>query len=315
MSEQQRVSKYRQRIMDDRQVQYVYSEKRGTIHHKGCYLAKRIPDTDLFYTQEYMPELKQCPKCAFRSYILSGSKDPYNIAAYEKLFSKMRANLAMITQMYREHEMETRINGNALTIWDRDDVWKIVLVEERPYEGKGRVRLLHNNYHVDDNGKRVFDHGFHVQSNYTSCTNFQTALNTICTYSFRIHQRDVAKEEQLRAASIAEEQRESNGWLARWKRRLGRIFGKKEKEKQEYAVLLEGFRTVEKAGYPKNGDRCIYIWENSISKEKSWQTGIYDNISRSFKVTYGDKVFTTSRNKVVAWKRINAKEGIVEEQQ
>ena len=39
------------------------------------------------------------------------------------------------------------------------------------------------------------------------------------------------------------------------------------------------------------------------------------NSREQIKVTYGDKVFTTSRNKVVAWKRINAKEGIVEEQQ
>ena len=71
------ISRFRNRIMSDETVKYIYSEKESILHDKHCLYAKEIPDSDLFYEKQYLPSMKQCPKCALRAYI---SYRPYRKA-------------------------------------------------------------------------------------------------------------------------------------------------------------------------------------------------------------------------------------------
>ena len=55
------ISRFRNRIMSDETVKYIYSEKESILHDKHCLYAKEIPDSDLFYEKQYLPSMKQCP--------------------------------------------------------------------------------------------------------------------------------------------------------------------------------------------------------------------------------------------------------------
>ena len=49
------ISRFRNRIMSDETVKYIYSEKESILHDKHCLYAKEIPDSDLFYEKQYLP--------------------------------------------------------------------------------------------------------------------------------------------------------------------------------------------------------------------------------------------------------------------
>ena len=93
------ISRFRNRIMSDETVKYIYSEKESILHDKHCLYAKEIPDSDLFYEKQYLPSMKQCPKCALRAYISSGAKDSQNISMYLKLFKQFQIKLKQIRHM------------------------------------------------------------------------------------------------------------------------------------------------------------------------------------------------------------------------
>lgn len=295
------ISKYRKRILEDTSVQYVYSERNHIIHQKHCSYVKSIRDTDLFYSERYLPEYKQCHKCANRSYILSGAKDPEHISQYIQWFNTLHVPSQLLREMYVKHNMQTSLSNNALTIWNRDDTWKIIILEDDT-NSKKSVRLMHNNYHLSETGHRIFDHGFHVQSNYTSKTTFEIALRNIEEYEFDVHKTHELLAKNARTTKKAMKNPEK---VSIWKRI--KQFFHKETDSDNFTIVIDHFRIVSKHGYPKNGDRCMYIWENPFTKERRWQTGVYNAQKKNFTVEYDGKLFTTAQHKVIAWKRIDHK--------
>lgn len=179
----QEPSLFRQRILSNEQVKFLYSGSDTLIHDKSCKEARQISDDDLLYTQKYLPERKQCPECAVKAYVRIGAKDFKNYDTYLKLFEKMRMQEHLIRHMYVDCGMSTMASANVLTVWDREDTWKIVSLD-----AKGSVQLLHNNYHLSGDGERHFSTGYHVQNDSTQNTSVGYAVKAIKTYSFDEHQ-------------------------------------------------------------------------------------------------------------------------------
>ena len=302
------ISRFRNRIMSDETVKYIYSEKESILHDKHCLYAKEIPDSDLFYEKQYLPSMKQCPKCALRAYISSGAKDSQNISMYLKLFKQFQIKLKQIRHMYIDCGMQTEAFPNMMMVWDREDAWKI-----QPIRGRGQVCLYHNNYHINEEGKRVFDKGFHIQSEYLSRTTIDKALEAIETYSYSKHRSAAKVNSKLtngsdkEAAGFAANKRvkglleKVRGWFAAWN----------TKETEEHLGLrLDNFKIPSRDGYPHDGERCVYIWEGRDG-ERKWQVGAYEWSKRAFTVQFGNNHFVTDKNKVIAWKRIDSTQGII----
>ena len=110
-------SPYRQRIMSDEAVKYLYSKRGGPFHDKSCPKAQHIPDEELGYSEKYLSNISQCPLCAVKAYVRLGAKDFYNYPLYEKLFQRMRFTPVLLRRMYVNEKMRTSASSNGLTIW------------------------------------------------------------------------------------------------------------------------------------------------------------------------------------------------------
>lgn len=191
---QPELSLFRQRILSNEQIKYIYSEREALFHDKSCREARLIPDDELRYSQEYRKDKKQCPECACKAYVRCGAKDLENYETYRKLFEKMQIQEKLIRHIYVDCGMKTKASVNVLTVWDREDTWKIVSLDTG-----GRVQLLHNNYHLSPDGERSFDSGYHVQNSVSQSTNAAYAFKIIETYSFDEHKAAKARQNTYEA--------------------------------------------------------------------------------------------------------------------
>ncbi len=194
-------SPYRQRIMSDETVKYLYSKSSGVFHDKSCPEALKIPDEELCCSKEYLTEIPQCPLCAIKAYVRLGAKDLYNFHRYERLFDRMRFDPALIRQMYIQKGLKTFAGSNGLTIWGKEDSWRLEFRED-----SDKTRLMHNNYHPLPDGTRVFTKGYHVQVDPVTP---QYALSVIAEYTYEAHKaamlrREQEVQERLRRLSAAQ---------------------------------------------------------------------------------------------------------------
>lgn len=189
-------SSYRQRIMSDETVKYLYSQSGGELHDKSCPEALKIPDEELCCSKEYLTELTQCPLCAVKAYVRLGAKDLYNFHRYERLFERMRFDSPLIRQMYVQKGLETSAGSNGLTIWGKEDSWRLEF-----WEDSDKTRLMHNNYRPLPDGTRVFTEGYHVQAEWATP---QYALTVIAGYTYEGHKAAMLLREQARRLSVTE---------------------------------------------------------------------------------------------------------------
>ena len=176
----QKESETRHRIVSNPKIKYLYSKHSKEIHDKHCDCAKTITDDDLGWSSEYISALRPCRTCMTQAYIVAGAKDPEEIDRYLRFFEKERMTDEQIRSIYVEYGMTTRIFHDTMTIWHREDTWRI---KELPR--KGHVQLYHNNYVVRENGIREFVQGFHIQNISCEDTNIRYALSIIKNYEYK----------------------------------------------------------------------------------------------------------------------------------
>lgn len=298
-------SYFRQKIYGDRRVKYIYSQNSNILHDKNCVKARGIPDDVLFYSEKYLPDMEQCSYCARRAYIRAGAKDMAQYRDYERLFQAMKVEDENLRHMYLDCGMKTRVKGKELIIYDREDTWKMVSIDNR-----GRLQLLHNNYKVLRNGERKFVKGFHVQNDLCYSTDFWHALRLIETYSYDKHkaakqmQQSQEQVERIEPVTqpkeiVSKEPVESSqkGGLAQWFRQ---VFHRKKK----LQIRVDGFQPVDEKGMPADGEKCIYIWKNA-SDQYCWQVGVYEQRTGRFVVNFKDVRYVIGKDKVVAWKHLD----------
>lgn len=174
------VTEFMHRILSNEQIIYLFSENGRILHEKHCRRARKIPDEELRSLKEYDPAMKQCPECAVTAYIRIGAKDPEDMERYLALFDRIRMPVNLVRVMYLDMQMRTRLRGDTIIVWHKEDVWKI-----RALHKKGHVQLFHNNYIVRKDGGREFTGNFHIQNGYCRDTNISYALNLIGNYDFK----------------------------------------------------------------------------------------------------------------------------------
>ena len=307
-------SKERHRIMSNQKIKYLYSRKDGIIHDKHCDNVKNILDEDLLWTEEYLPNLKPCPECMIQAYVSAGAKDPKEMETYLSFFEKTKMTIDQIRNVYVENGMKTRISIDTMTVWHKEDTWRIKNLPK-----KGHVQLYHNNYAVRKKGVREFTQGFHIQSPVCADTDIRYALSIIKNYEYKpeeyaLHNSKLNKAEKRKAkqcqaekmekvslsleALLGEKTAEQTLWQ-KVKSYISSVFKKKP------FFELNNFQLVSKQGYPKNQTICIYIWKDK-KEQLFWQTGIYNQKLKQFSVRYGTTVYAINEDKVIAWKKMNA---------
>lgn len=214
-------SPYRQRIMSDENILFLSSfDVNSPIHDKTCLEARKIPDYKLQPLTEYNKQLPQCESCAIKSYIRVGAKDFYNWKNYEDLFEKMGFSTKLIRSMYVNRGMKTTIGVGVLTIWCKDDKWMLQLTNS-----KGGLRLLHNNYTVDKNGKRRIVSGFHVQVD--PCPSAKSAIRRISEYDYeKLHCTQEEVKTINSVVSVENNGIKKTGIFTRIKEWFLKLFGK-----------------------------------------------------------------------------------------
>lgn len=307
-------SEERHRIMSDQKIKYLYSKQDHMIHDKHCSCAKYIPDEDLLWSEDYVSELEPCSECMIQAYVSAGAKDPKEIENYEVFFEKAQMSIEQIRNIYVENGMKTRISMDVMTVWHKEDTWRIKCLSR-----KGHVRLYHNNYTVRKKGVREFTQGFHVQSSACEDTDISYALSIIKNYEYKpeeyaLHRSKVnpmekkkinqqrAETMEMKAASLEEmlgERTAEQTWWQKAKSYATGLFKKKN------FFELNDFLLVSEQGYPENQTICIYIWKDK-NGQLSWQTGIYNQKLKQFSVRYGAAVYSIKQDKVIAWKKMNA---------
>ncbi|MCR5216164.1 MAG: hypothetical protein K6C69_04455 [Lachnospiraceae bacterium] len=299
---------------------FYYASSSKILHDQSCKLINDIPESRLHGSDEYIESMKQCPVCAYQAYLRVGAKDYQNLSEYLKFFQEIGLSPELAHHMYIEKRMKTEFDTQAmeLVVRDREDTWKILKVGN-----SGKVRLMHNNYRVDEKKHRVFIKGYHVQSEFTSMCRPEDCISTIENYSFNIHRFDasMAKIKAREEEGLAQEERSAgteekkDGFF----KKLTDLFRREDCTKdsqgmegkdgdfrkdvffRDLHVDLTDFTSV-KDGYPKTGTICLYLWRD-VDGNYRLQTGVYEGRG-NFVVQYGDrKIF--DRVKIVAWKKLN----------
>lgn len=313
----QRESENRHRIMSDQKIKYLYSKHEGIIHEKHCECAKEIPDEDIGWSEEYITELRPCSECMIQAYITAGAKDSKEIDRYQQFFEKTKMTEKQIRSIYVENGMKTRIFPDAMTVWHREDTWRIKTLPK-----KGHVQLYHNNYVIREKGVREFTQGFHIQNITCEDTNIGYALSIIKNYEYKpeeyalhssqvnlsrqkkVRQKQIDQMDHMNQEALPLEDISGDGCSKQtiWQR-IGRFFCKIFKTKGFFE--RKGFEVVAERGYPKDQTICIYVWENKNGK-LSWQTGIYNKKWGKFFVRYGMTVYSIEQDRVIAWKKMTS---------
>lgn len=307
-------SEDRHRIMSNQKIKYLYSRQKNVIHDKHCSCAKYIPDEGLLWSEKYVTDLKPCSDCMLQAYVSAGAKDPKEIEKYRAFFDKTQLSIDQIRNIYVENGMKTRISMDAMTVWYKEDTWRIKCLPK-----KGHVQLYHNNYAVRKKGVREFTQGFHVQSPACSDTNIGYAISIIKNYEYKpeeyaLHsgkinpiERKKAKQHQaekmeMTAVSLEAMLGDKTAEQTLWQKVKSFVSGLFKKRS---FFELNDFQLVSDQGYPKNQTICIYVWKDK-NKQLSWQTGIYNQKLKQFSVRYGASVYSIKQDKVIAWKKMNA---------
>lgn len=187
------ISSFRQRIMSDERVRYLYEKGGNVLHDKTCSETRKISDQDLFSSERYLNHMRPCPLCQTKAYLRLGARDFSRFADYEAIFEQMQISPQLQRRMYVHEGMRTEYLGpGRIKLWGSEDTWIL-----ESLSGTGSLRLLHNNYRALEDGTRQFTPGYHEQM---ICASAKYAVSVIAKYTYAKHK---AAMEQRQATSAA----------------------------------------------------------------------------------------------------------------
>lgn len=306
----------RQRILSSEKIRFIRDRDRNMIHDKSCRRVRDIPVDGMDALEDYDASCTICPECAMKAYIRCGARDFDQYEEYIKLFRIMDVSGPTVRKMYTELGFVTKLShmkldglpyanvlNNAITVWYREDTWRIGAVR------KGRVRLEHNNYRPIGNGKREFTPGFHVQN--SGC--FDAApgyvLGIIRNYRYEDHfiervaggentasragARPALLDKTAAAPVPAEtgEKKEGGAKPVSFFRRILHFFRRDR---------IRKLRDAAASSRPANGQLCLYLWQDA-SGDRKWGAGWYNAKKRFFSASYGMNGIRVSFSYVIQW--------------
>lgn len=167
------------RILEDKNISCIYSEKTRIAHDKTCRYAKTIDEKNIKIVKKF-PDRKYtyCKICGKTGILRSSVDDVENLNKYVSLFKDIPTDT--LFKIFIKSGASACWKGSALIMFCRHDYWKIV--------PKGRkIVLYHNSYTVNGLGERIFTGEWHLQAGGKIDT-IDRALNKIYKYNFKAHQ-------------------------------------------------------------------------------------------------------------------------------
>lgn len=276
-------SEYRHKCLSDESVLFAIIRSEGRIHDKTCCALKTCGDDDIEFTSEYDSSMCQCLECKTKAAIRVGAKDN-DIEAHERFFKRVSALPDFIYRMYITMGLKTTVANNVLTVWYKEDVWKIIA-----HDKSCIVELKHNNYVPLKDKERKFIEGFHVQNGYI---NFKNAINYIHSYEYIDHSK-VPEPKTKPVENIVpydEKFREKSTQGI-----IGRIFAKPV----FWYLKKFVFHNID-SNPPLPNKRCLIIYKGKDGGERI-RAGAYQPDRRCFSVSYCGKTDKISIKKVKYW--------------
>ena len=298
-----------QRARSDERIKYALYF--NVIHDKCCPRAQEYPTHMLKFVETYPDDGLQCGDCATTAYIRNGAEDMNNIEKYKAFFQRINLSGKGIRKLYIEHDVRTKIDTDIMTIWYKEDTWKI-----KALTGTPRVELLHNNY-VIRNGQRFFTNGFHTQ---IPLVDINDAFNYIFGYDYRKHLQPAIEskktgdntapaqvpEPETRVkqspVSVPEPKRKRLPLRERWNNRI-RLFMLRYLD-LEYHIHIDGITSVKYTEKPNPGEICAFLWRDEYSQEH-WMIGSYAAKKNRFVAVIGAYQVRVPYDEVIAWKALD----------
>lgn len=276
-------SDYRHKCLSDESLLFAIVKSEGKIHDKTCCALKTYNDDEIDFVSEYDNSLCQCLACETKAVIRIGAKDN-DIEAHENFYKRVNASPDFIRKIYITMGFKTTVVKNVLTVWYKEDVWKIIANDKSSI-----VELKHNNYVPLKDKERKFVEGFHVQNGYI---NFKNAINYIHSYEYIDHFKVVEpKAKPIEpVASYDEHFREKSKQGI-----IGRIFAR------PVFWYLKKFVFHDMTNNPPlPNKRCMFIYKGSDGGERI-RAGAYQPDRKCFSVSYCGKTDKVSVKKVKYW--------------
>lgn len=283
-------SEYRHKCLSDESVAFAIVRTKGKIHDKTCSELKSFDDSEIEFTDEYDNSKCQCMECETKAAIRFGAKDN-DIDAHEKFFKKVGATSDFIHKLYITMGFKTTAVNNVLTVWYKDDVWKII-----SHDKSCIVELKHNNYVPLKGKERKFTEGFHTQS---ERTHFINAINYIYAYEYLDHFK--APEPEVKPAEPEAKSAEvtfayNESYIGEKNHgAIGRIFAK-----PVYWYLKKYVFHGKDKNSPLPNKRCLIIYKGKDGIERI-RAGAYQPDRKCFSVAYCGKTDKISEKKVKYW--------------
>lgn len=125
----QRESEFRHRIMSDEKIGYVYRRDGKVIHEKTCGRAKEIPDGELAFSRELLPEMEVCPECGMKAYVRACG-DATDYETYAQLFARLDLKTEQLRKLAMDGNASISATKNILTIQTGQDTWKLKSLDD-----------------------------------------------------------------------------------------------------------------------------------------------------------------------------------------
>jgi len=177
---QKNYKKARQDKLSNQAMKYAYSNFNHIYHDRECGAVKNISDNEFEMTKEFSDNYKWCKNCYRLAIIRYGiDKDGKLFDQYVKYFKLVRASTELLHFLIVENNAKLWIvSSNIMEFKVNEDRWRVS-------KRDGRLTLLHNNYHINNSGKRVFEKSFHIQ--FENAKGFRSCVNQMVSYSWDGH--------------------------------------------------------------------------------------------------------------------------------
>ncbi|MGN1421036.1 MAG: hypothetical protein ACI4XC_05940 [Eubacterium sp.] len=166
--------------MSNPSYKYAFSRLSEEYHDKSCSLVRSIPQYELDYTMLYSDSYNWCPRCYKTALIRYGvGGDVKLLDRYVDFFKSVKASKELLHFLIIEKQAKLWIvSTETMQIKVNDDTWRVTKKGDK-------YTLMHNNYYINESGKRVIQKTFHLQAK--NINSFKTCVNIISSYSWNKH--------------------------------------------------------------------------------------------------------------------------------
>ena len=190
-----KVQSYRDSLMSNTKIKYVYSSKDTLVHDKSC---EKVPliENECFMGSDIIPKGKTfCPDCYLNSLIRKGCGDDFKkVNLYKKFFRDGHLKVSDIEKLIVDYNAQIHMDSaDIMHIKCNEDSWFIKIES-------GKYLLFHNSYVIlDENDRYIGKYpGFHLQRSYVKLSKALDHLEGYTWEKHLAHKAEIERAEELK---------------------------------------------------------------------------------------------------------------------